>query len=100
MRSTILVALVLFCVAAPASAQAPAATPAPAAAEPAPSAAPAAGKADRCRDQGMQQKLRGQQLRDYIQVCRLETRLTCLKDAIAKNVTGPARQNYVKSCET
>ncbi|HVZ52073.1 MAG TPA: hypothetical protein VG986_08915 [Pseudolabrys sp.] len=47
----------------------------------------------------MNQKLRGQALVDFVQVCRLEARLTCLKDAIAKRITGPARRDYLKSCD-
>ena len=104
MRIGMITAFALFCLAAPAGAQqaapsqsppaagAPAATPAP--------GAPAGRKVDRCRGEGLQQKLRGQPLSDFIQVCRLETRLTCLKDAIAKKITGPARRAYINSCET
>jgi hypothetical protein len=52
-----------------------------------------------CREQGIQRRLRGEDLRDFVQVCQLETRLRCLKQAIARHIVGPARRDYILSCE-
>jgi hypothetical protein len=112
MRNSI-VALILIGLSAPAFAQQPpagepssappaASQAAPAETAPPPQAAPAtaapARKPSVCRTRGRQQALRGEALRDFIQVCRLESRLACLKDAIAKKIVGPARRDYLKSC--
>ena len=106
MRKTVIVALALVCVTAaraqqadpaqssPAEQAPPAATAAPAA-----PAAPAMPRVDHCRAQGIEQRLRGQPLIDFVQVCRLEARIACLKDAIAKKINGPARRDYLKSCD-
>ena len=52
-----------------------------------------------CRVQGSRKGLRGEDLLDYMQVCVLETRLRCLKQAIARRIVGPARRNYIAACE-
>lgn len=101
--------VVALCIAVPAFAQsAPpqGQPPAPAQAAPAPGATPspgqpvAQGKSAQCRDQARQQRLRGEARQDFIQVCRLEGRLACLKEAIAKKIVGPARRDYLKSCDS
>lgn len=95
----IIVFFALLCIFSPASAQQAAPLqPPPAAAGPPPSAAPARPQVNECREKGAQQNLRGEALRDFVQVCRLEKRLACLKDAIAKHIVGPERGAFMKSC--
>jgi hypothetical protein len=68
--------------------------------------APAHGRAGRqpdpkrviCRDKVRQQKLRGQQRRDAIQVCVEEARLACTKKAIAQKIEGTQRRDFVRTC--
>ncbi|MGC1465029.1 MAG: hypothetical protein WA792_04785, partial [Pseudolabrys sp.] len=72
----------------------PAATQAPGA-----SPRPARQVNMKCRTQAQQKGLRGEALRDSMQVCVLETRLACLKKAIAQKIVGPARRDFVGNCD-
>ena len=84
---------------APASAGSTAATP-PAAAAPASpvtTAAPApSGKKLAC--QTASEAVKGQARQDQMQLCMMQARLDCLKQAIDQNIVGPQRAAFVKSC--
>ena len=84
---------------APASAGSTAATP-PAAAAPATpvtTAAPApSGKKVAC--QTASEAVKGQARQDQMQLCMMQARLDCLKQAIDQNIVGPPRKDFVKSC--
>ena len=66
------------------------ATP-PAAAAPAP-----VGKKLAC--QTASEALKGQARKDQMQLCMMQARLDCLKQAIDQNIVGPQRKDFVKSC--
>jgi hypothetical protein len=51
-----------------------------------------------CRSKARQQGVRGQQLRDSIQVCVEEARLACTKKAIAQRLEGPQRREFIRNC--
>jgi hypothetical protein len=76
-------------VATPPAAAAPA-TPATAAAS-APS-----GKKLAC--QTASEAMKGQARKDQMQICVMQARLDCLKQAIDQNIVGPQRKDFVKSC--
>ena len=83
---------------APPPAGSTAATP-PAAAAPANSAtaAPApSGKKLAC--QTASEAVKGQARKDQMQLCVMQARLDCLKQAIDQNIVGPQRKEFVKSC--
>ena len=84
---------------APAPAGSTAATP-PAAAAPATpvtTAAPApSGKKLAC--QTASEAVKGQARQDQMQLCMMQARLDCLKQAIDQNIVGPPRKDFVKSC--
>lgn len=44
------------------------------------------------------QAIKGQARRDQIQLCMMQARLDCLKQAIDQNIVGPQRKEFVKSC--
>lgn len=84
---------------APAPAGSTAATP-PAAAAPASPATAAApvpgGKKLAC--QTASQAVKGQARNDQMQLCMMQARLDCLKQAIDQNIVGPQRKDFMKSC--
>ena len=51
-----------------------------------------------CRAEAESQGLRGQKLRDHVQLCVQQARLDCLKQAIDKNITGRERVTFVRDC--
>ncbi len=65
---------------------------------PSPARAAAQARNRACRAQGVQKGLRGEALRDSMQVCALEIRLACLKKAIAQKIVGPARRDFIRDC--
>jgi len=84
---------------APAPTGSTAATPPAAAAQanPANAAAPApGGKKLAC--QSASQAMKGQARQDQMQLCMMQARLDCLKQAIDQNIVGPQRKDFVKSC--
>jgi hypothetical protein len=83
---------------APAPAGSTAATPPAAApATPATAAAPApGGKKLAC--QTASEAMKGQARKDQLQLCMMQARLDCLKQAIDQNIVGPQRADFVKSC--
>ena len=42
--------------------------------------------------------LKGQERRDQMQVCLVQARLDCLKQAIDQKIVGPQRKEFLKSC--
>jgi hypothetical protein len=84
---------------APAPAGSTAATP-PAAAAPASPATAAApvpgGKKLAC--QTASQAVKGQARNDQMQLCMMQARLDCLKQAIDQNIVGPQRKDFMKGC--
>jgi len=90
---------------APAPTGSTAATP-PATATPPAAAAPAGpaatavpapnGKKLAC--QTASEAMKGQARKDQMQLCMLQARLDCLKQAIDQNIVGPQRADFVKSC--
>jgi hypothetical protein len=84
---------------APAPAGSSAATPPAAAAPAGPATATAlapGGKKLAC--QTASQTMKGQALQDQMQLCMMQARLDCLKQAIDQNIVGPQRKDFVKSC--
>jgi hypothetical protein len=78
---------------APAPAGSTAATPA----GPATAAAPApSGKKLAC--QTASEAMKGQARKDQMQLCMMQARLDCVKQAIDQNIVGPQRKDFVKSC--
>jgi hypothetical protein len=88
------------------------AQPAPDASEPAPDAAasaktPAPAKAtpnagevlrrSTCR-KNVDQSLKGPDLIDALQICMLEARLNCLKQAVGDKVRGKKRETFMNTC--
>jgi hypothetical protein len=63
-------------------------------------AAPAAGgtKREACKMDAKSQTGAKQDKIDDYQVCLVQARLDCLKEAIAKKIVGSARKDYVKTC--
>jgi hypothetical protein len=77
--------------AVPPVAAAPASPPGPAAAVPVP-----ASKKLAC--QTASQAMKGQARRDQVQLCIMQARTDCLKQAIDQNIVGPQRKDFVKNC--
>jgi hypothetical protein len=76
-----------------------AATPPAAAAPAGPVAATApapGGKKLGC--QTASEAMKGQARKDQMQLCMMQARLDCLKQAIDQNIVGPQRADFVKSC--
>jgi hypothetical protein len=42
--------------------------------------------------------LKGQERRDQMQLCLLQARLDCLKQAIAQKIVGPQRTEFMSTC--
>ena len=59
-------------------------------------ATPASGKKLAC--QTASEALRGQAKRDQMQLCMMQARLDCLKQAIDQNIVGPQRKDFLKTC--
>jgi hypothetical protein len=79
------------------SAPAPAGSTATTPAGPATAAAPApSGKKLAC--QTASEAMKGQARKDQMQLCMMQARLDCLKQAIDQNIVGPQRKDFVKSC--
>jgi hypothetical protein len=51
-----------------------------------------------CRAEGEGQGLKGQKLRDHVQLCVQQARTACLNEAIAKNLRGAERKAFMRSC--
>ena len=52
-----------------------------------------------CRKEARAQNLRGPDLRDHMQICMLEARLNCLKEAVAQKVRpGFPRRRFMRRC--
>jgi hypothetical protein len=101
MRSLLAVMLAaVFATSALAQSPPPPPAPPPAAAPGAPvgAAPPPPSKRASCRAQGQSQGLRGQQLKDQVQLCVQAARTACLNEAIAKNLRGPDRKAFMRSC--
>jgi hypothetical protein len=102
MRSMLAVMLAaVFATSALAQSPPPPPAPPPAAAPGAPVGAappPPPSKRASCRAQGRSQGLRGQQLKDQVQLCVQAARTACLNEAIAKNLRGPDRKAFMRSC--
>ena len=84
---------------APAPTGSTAATPPAAAAPAAPAAnaAPSPG-AKKLACQTASEAVKGQARKDQMQLCMMQARLDCLKQAIDQNIVGPQRKDFVKSC--
>jgi hypothetical protein len=68
----------------------------PSAAAPATPVAAPGGKKLAC--QTASEAVRGQARKDQMQLCMMQARLDCLKQAIDQNIVGPQRKDFVKSC--
>jgi hypothetical protein len=42
--------------------------------------------------------LQGQERQDQMQLCRAQTHLDCLKQAIDQKIVGPQRRDFLRSC--
>jgi hypothetical protein len=51
-----------------------------------------------CRDKVRAEGVRGAQTRDSLALCMEEVRMSCLKQAIAQNLNGPARKDFIRNC--
>ena len=66
-------------------------------ANPSAAAAPSpTGKKLAC--QTASQAMNGQAKKDQMQLCVMQARLDCLKQAIDQNIVGPQRKEFVRSC--
>jgi hypothetical protein len=85
----------------PASSQ-PSNNPSPTPTEPAggqSSNTPAPNKRSECRKEARDQNLSGPDLRDHMQICIMEARLNCLKQAVAQKVRGRfRREGFIRRC--
>jgi hypothetical protein len=68
----------------------------PARAKPAPNPGEALRRKT-CRD-GADQSLKGADLKDAVEVCMAEARLSCLKKAVEDKVRGKQRQAFMSTC--
>ena len=95
-----LATVVLATVALAQSPGAPAPTGSSAAAAPANPAAVAAPAPDakKLACQTASQAMRGQAKKDQMQLCMMQARLDCLKQAIDQNIVGPQRKDFMKNC--
>ena len=48
--------------------------------------------------QAASEAVKGQARKDQMQLCMMQARLDCLKQAIDQNIVGPQRNDFVKSC--
>lgn len=71
-------------------------TSVPAQANPAGAAPVASGKRFACKTAA--QGLKGQEQKDQLQVCMMQARLDCLKQAIDQKLVSPQRKDFVKYC--
>ena len=69
---------------------------APAPANPAVAAPAPGGKKLACLTAS--EAIKGQARKDQMQLCVMQARLDCLKQAIDQNIVGPQRKEFVKSC--
>lgn len=75
----------------------PAAVPAAAAASPSAAAVPVpSGKRFACK--AASQAMKGQEQRDQMQLCMMQARLDCLKQAIDQKIVGPQRKDFLNNC--
>lgn len=82
----------------PAPAGSTAATPPAAAAPAAPAAAAAPPSGKKLACQSASEAMKGQARKDQMQLCMMQARLDCLKQAIDQNIVGPQRKDFMKSC--
>jgi hypothetical protein len=54
------------------------------------------GKRFACRAASLAMK--GQEQRDQMQLCMMQARLDCLKQAIDQKIVGPERKDFLNSC--
>ena len=95
--STVVLATVALAQSSPAAPSgSTAATPPAAAAAPATPATAPSGKKLAC--QTASEAMKGQARKDQMQLCMMQARLDCLKQAIDQNIVGPQRKDFVKSC--
>ena len=97
--STVVLATVALAESSPAAPAGSAAATPPAAAAlaaPAIAAGPPNGKKLAC--QAASETMKGQARKDQMQLCMMQARLDCLKQAIDQNIVGPQRKDFVKSC--
>lgn len=60
---------------------------------------PAPNKYAECRKKARDQNLSGADLRDHMQICILEARLNCLKQAVDQKVrAGRPRRQFMRRC--
>jgi hypothetical protein len=60
---------------------------------------PTPNKYAECRKEARDQNLSGPDLRDHMQICMLEARLNCLKQAVAQKVrAGRPRRRFMRRC--
>jgi hypothetical protein len=82
---------------APAQSSTEPAAPAPA---PASTSAPAvpvpSGKRFACKSAS--QAMKGQEQRDQMQLCMMQARIDCLKQAIDQKIVGPQRRDFLQTC--
>ena len=83
----------------PAPAVSDPATP-PAAAPTNPPAAAPLPMSKRMACQSVAQAAKGQAQRDQMQLCMMQARLDCLKQAIDQKIVGAQRRDFVKNCAT
>jgi hypothetical protein len=77
----------------------PAATPVPVPVPTSTSAAAvpvASGKRFACKTAAL--ALKGQDQLDQMQLCMMQARLDCLKQAIDQKIVGPERRDFVRTC--
>ena len=75
----------------------PAATPTPVPTSTSAAAVPvSSGKRYACK--AASQALKGQEQRDQMQLCMMQARLDCLKQAIDQKIVGPQRRDFIDTC--
>jgi hypothetical protein len=75
----------------------PAAAPAADAASTSAAAAPVpSGKRFACK--AASQAMKGQEQRDQMQLCMMQARIDCLKQAIDQKIVGPQRKDFLQTC--
>jgi hypothetical protein len=75
----------------------PAAAPTPAPASTPDAAVPvSSGKRFACK--AASQAMKGQEQRDQMQLCMMQARLDCLKQAIDQKIVGPQRKDFLNTC--
>jgi hypothetical protein len=96
--STVVLATVALAQSSPAAPAGAAATPPAAAAPAAPATAAASPSGKKLACQAASEAVKGQARKDQMQLCMMQARLDCLKQAIDQNIVGPQRKDFVKSC--